>query len=71
MSEDDKKNDITNCIAKKDLHILRLLNWIRELRQFSIKVRDSDMDHELEDEILEIIKRLINEVGHRMTNIFS
>ncbi len=77
MSEFDKcyenidgKASAYHYLGSSDRHIVNLFHWIETLEKLSDEVKSSEMDYELEKEILHIINRLTNEVGVRVKHLF-
>lgn len=66
----ENKANAYHFLGTQDEHVTRLFHWIKLIEHFSDEVRASEADEELYQELIKINKRLVNEVGHRMSMIF-
>lgn len=62
-------SDILNSLSKHDDHIFNLIRWIKQLEDLSNDIASTDRDRELESALDAITRRLVNEVGVRVTEI--
>lgn len=64
------KSNAYHYLGLKDKHIIDLFHWIEILNNLFEEVRQTEMNHELEEEIENIITKLTHEVGVRVVSLF-
>jgi hypothetical protein len=67
---ENEKLKIYNFLKRNDEHLFNLFEWHDTLRHLANDIRESDMDHDLEVIIRDIMDRLKVEIGERMTAIY-
>lgn len=62
---EEQKKMILDQISRHDNYIFYLIEWANEIESLVDRIRFMNRDEELRDELFEIQKRLIREIGMR------
>lgn len=66
MEEIDEFTRFYVFVGSQDRHIVRLFHWVKILENLRAEVSETDVDKELEKDLIRLIARLINEIGTRI-----
>ena len=65
------QSDLLQMLEKQDEHLVRVLHWIDHIELMISEVQEADNDKELEDSLREIVSRLTQEAGVRLSMLMS